>query len=84
MNRARPEHRPSHLATWLAAIAVTLLVGTLAATENGGAPTEVELAAAMAADLADARQQARQEFLQTARAALAVQPQQGQQQGAGR
>ena len=56
---------------WLAALAVTVLVGALAATE-GDAPTDADLAAAVAADLADAQQQARQEFLQTARAALAA------------
>lgn len=63
---------------WLAALAVTVLVGALAATE-GDAPTDADLAAAVAADLADAQQQARAEFAQSlASAAQALPTAQGQ------
>ena len=67
------------LLAWLVALAlVVVILGSLISMGDDGTVSETALAAAVAADLADAQQQARQEFLQTARAALVQQQQQQQ------
>lgn len=55
---------------WAIALAITLLVGAIAAQDG---PSEAEIADAIAQDVADAKAQARAEFLAQSRAALGPQ-----------